>query len=103
MTKVTSIITATLLSTTFAAGAMAADLSMDVATQDNLATVSLTQNGQAVANYPVQIQGQTYLTSEDGTLTYKNYAPTARTLKIVAEDNSGDLIVKQGFVARDDG
>lgn len=103
MTKLTSIITATLLSTTFAAGAMAADLTMDISTKGHMAKISVTKDGQSVAQYPIQIQGETYLTSNDGTVTYSNQETTARTLKVTAEDQNGDMIVKQGFVSRDDG
>ncbi|EKO3430354.1 hypothetical protein NTH35_001897 [Vibrio fluvialis] len=103
MTKFASILAATVLSTTFAAGAMASDLQMNVMTRDNLATVSLTQDGQALANYPVEIQGQKYVTAQDGTVTIKNNDNSSRTVKFVAADAAGNSIVKTGFVSRDNG
>ncbi|ELE5891696.1 hypothetical protein ACEI16_001577 [Vibrio fluvialis] len=103
MTKFASILAATVLSTTFAAGAMASDLQMNVMTRDNLATVSLTQDGQALANYPVEIQGQKHVTAQDGTVTIKNNDNSSRTVKFVATDAAGNSIVKTGFVSRDNG
>lgn len=103
MAKFASILAATVLSTTFAAGAMASDLQMNVMTRDNLATVSLTQDGQALANYPVEIQGQKYVTAQDGTVTIKNNDNSSRTVTFVATDVAGNSIVKTGFVSRDNG
>ncbi|ELV8681077.1 hypothetical protein QNE28_001004 [Vibrio fluvialis] len=101
MTKFDSILAATVLSTTFAAGAMASDLQMNVMTRDNLATVSLTQDGQALANYPVEIQGQKYVTAQDGTVTIKNRESYSQTFKFTAQDDNGSSVTKQIFVTRE--
>ncbi|ELC0657189.1 hypothetical protein SD340_000480 [Vibrio fluvialis] len=100
MTKFASILATTVLSTTFAAGAMASDLQMNVTALDNQATVTLTKNGQAVSNYPVDIQGTTYMTSESGKVVVTNEQPNARFVNIVAKDDNGNVVSEERFLGR---
>lgn len=101
MTKFVSALIATTLSTTFAAGAMAADLDMNIFTLDNEATVTLTSNGQGVANYPVVIQGEQYLTSENGTVSIVNHDSVPHVYKFVAKDSQGNLIQHRRYLTTD--
>lgn len=101
MTKLASILAATVISTTFAAGAMASDLQMSVSARDNQATAYVTQHGQALGSYPVDVQGQHYVTDQNGAVTYKNHASNAKTVKFATKDSAGNPVEKTTFVGRD--
>lgn len=101
MTKFASVLIATTLSTTLSAGAMASNLDMNIFTLDNEATVTLTLDGQTLANYPVEIQGEQYLTSDRGQVTIINHDTVPRMVKFVAKDEQGNIIKHRRYLTTD--
>lgn len=101
MTKFATLLIATTLSTTFAAGAMAADMDMNIFSLDNEATVTLTLDGQKLANYPIEIQGEQYLTSERGQVKIVNHDSMPRLVNFVAKDGQGNIIQHRRYLTTD--
>jgi hypothetical protein len=75
---------------------------VDVFTLSDSAIVKVTQNGQPVANVPVEVKGfntHTMKTSESGTAIVRNVDNAAHSLKIKVTEPNGEVFETQRFIA----
>ena len=108
MKRLTTALVLTALTAGFAASASAADIKVQVFSVDNKATLTVTKNGQPLANYPVEIQGinamtntGSNVTSENGSITVTNYSNQPENVKFIVNDENGQPIVARRFLGRD--
>ncbi len=100
MTKLASLLIAASVSSVFASTAMAADIDMNILNLNNEAIVTLTDNGEKLANYPVTVENKTLLTDASGSIRFVNRDNVAHNLTFVAEDMNGQRITKHTFLTR---
>ena len=108
MKKLATLFALTALSSAFAVSASAADLQVHVFSHANKATLTVTKDGQPLANYPVEVQGLktaentgSNVTAANGSVTVTNYDNQAQQVKFIVNDENGQPIVAQRFLGRD--
>ncbi len=100
MTKLTSLLIAATVSSVFASSAMAADIDMKVLNLNDNAIVTVTNNGVALANYPVTVENKTLLTDASGSIRFVNRDNVAHNVTFVAEDMNGQRVATHTFLTR---
>ena len=108
MKKLAAFVAITALTSAFAASASASDIKVQVFSVDNKATLTVTKDGQPLANYPVEIQGinamtntGSNVTAENGSVTVTNYSNQPESVKFIVKDEKGQPIVARRFLGRD--
>ncbi len=104
MRKLASLFAVSLITSTFAAGAMAANVEMAINVHGNVAKVQLTKDGQPLADYPVAVTGsmnKKLTTDDQGVLVVKNHDNTAKNVTFVVNSKNGNTISSSRFLSRE--
>ncbi len=104
MTKLATAIFTAVLSTTFAAGALASDIQVKAEHNGPSTVFHVTKSGEPLANYPVEISGEKVnqnITSENGTVSIDPSMRSAHLVTLTVFDNSGESVSKTTVVTAD--
>ncbi len=104
MTKLATAIFAAALSTTFAAGALAADIQITSEQKGPTIQFNVTKAGEPLSNYPVELKGadvEQYVTSEDGTVSLSPSMRSAHLVTLTVSDSNGEKITETALVSAD--
>ena len=103
MFKLATVIFTAAVSTTFAAGALASDIEMNVVEHGSEASVLVTRDGQPVADKTIQVSGldqDTYKTSTGGAVIVRNDTHQLRKATFTVTADDGESLTTQTWLAR---
>ncbi|WP_086980696.1 hypothetical protein [Vibrio aphrogenes] len=96
-----AILATSLVLSSAAMASTSSGIKLDVMHASDQAVVKVTQDGQPLANYPVEIQGpgsKTKMTDENGQLTVSNAAGSGVRYTFTVQDDQGNRISDKVFL-----
>ncbi|SDG67448.1 hypothetical protein SAMN04488136_101208 [Vibrio xiamenensis] len=104
MTKLATAIFTAVLSTTFAAGALASDIQVKAEHNGPSTVFRVTKAGEPLANYPVEISGidaDQNMTSDNGSVYLRPDVLSPRKVTLTVIDDNGESVSESTLVTVD--
>ncbi len=101
MLKSATLILTAAISTIFAMGAFASDISVSTENNGPTTVFNVTKNGQPLSNYPITVKGLNAtpnFTSNEGTVYLRPDVRSPQNVTLVVTDSNGVKVTKTAFV-----